>query len=323
MADRKAGPRKVVIGTAVHPMYSWFPPFDERLDALCGLLDRMAERAKQKYGGRGPDLLVLPESAVWNKSGPVPDKCAPLTGPVHDTMGAKASEHGTYIVVSMFLTDADGRHWNAAVILDRDGEVVGVYRKVFAVVGKNGVLEGGIEPGSDFPVFELDFGMVGAQICYDMMFPEGWETLARKGAELVVWPTQSPQTARTRCRALTHGYYVVSSTWRNNAGVYEPTGMIPASIREPGVLVHEIDLDYVLLQWHSELRNGQALTERFGDRIGYNYYASEDRGIFWSNDPDTPVRKMVDEMGFPIESERHEHDRRIQDQHRGGPPSVE
>jgi len=321
--DGEKGPRKVIVGTAVHPMYGWFPPMDERLDALAGGIDNMAEQAAQKYDGRHPDLVVLPESAVWGASGPAAEKCVPLDGPVLDVMGGKAREHGTNVVVSMFLRESDSDYSNAAVFLDREGQVVGIYRKVFPVVGSNGVLEGGVAAGKDFPVFDLDFGKVGAQICYDMMFDEGWPVLARKGAELVVWPTQSPQTARTRCRALRNGYYVVSSTWRNNAAVYEPTGMIAARITEPGVLVHEIDLEYALLQWDAGLREGAAMTERYGGRVGYNYYASEDRGIFWSNDPEMPIRQMVREAGFTEEQERWDHDRACQDEHRGGPPSLE
>ena len=92
--------------------------------------------------------------------------------------------------------------FNAAVLLDRRGTVAGIYRKVHpvALVGRDD-LEDGITPGSEFPVFDCDFGKLGIQICWDLTFDDGWQALADKGAELVVWPSTSPATALSAARA--------------------------------------------------------------------------------------------------------------------------
>ncbi|MCC6393036.1 MAG: hypothetical protein IT167_20725, partial [Bryobacterales bacterium] len=50
--------------------------------------------------------------------------------------------------------------------------------------------------------------------------------------------------------------------------------------------------------WSSKLKNGRAMWEAFGDRAGFRYYEDEDCGIFWSNDPRTPVRQMVRSLGL-------------------------
>jgi hypothetical protein len=93
--------------------------------------------------------------------------------------------------------------------------------------------------------------------------------------------------------------YIVSSTWRNNASVFEPTGKIAAQVRPPEqVLVHELDLSYAILPWSSKLKNGKALKERYGERIGFRYYEDEDCGIFWSNDRQIPVQQMVRALGL-------------------------
>jgi hypothetical protein len=184
--------------------------------------------------------------------------------------------------------------------VDRKGEVAGTYRKVHLVVAGDGrTMEGGSSPGRELPVFDCDFGKLAIQICYDMEFDRGWQELARKGAELIAWPTQSPQTAHPAARAMQQRCYIVSSTWRNNASVFEPTGKIVAQIRPPEqVLVQEIDLSYAILPWSSKLRNGKALQERYGEKIGFRYYEDEDCGIFWSNDPRMPVRQMVQSLGL-------------------------
>lgn len=140
----------------------------------------------------------------------------PLKGLVLEEMGEVARRNDTYVVVPMFLAEEAGEeaYSNAAVLLDRGGEVAGIYRKVHPVVARGSSdMEGGVAPGEDFPVFECDFGVLGMQICFDVCFPKGWQVLGRKGVDIVAWPTQSPQTVLPSQYAFKHGYYVVSSTW--------------------------------------------------------------------------------------------------------------
>ncbi|MCW5980071.1 MAG: carbon-nitrogen hydrolase family protein [Bryobacteraceae bacterium] len=293
-------PRKVIVGTVMQRFWVPYPGLDRRLEELTGFVDRLARQAREKYG-RGLDLAILPEAAVTGEL-PEPMKgSVPLAGPLQDAFSRKAREHGAYIVVPTFMLESDGKSCsNVAILFGRKGEVVGIYRKLhLAVASGTDSLEGGVTPGKDAPVFQCDFGKLGIQICFDIVHDYGWEELARKGAELVAWPTQSPQTARPAFRALKNRYYVVSSTWRNNASVFEPTGRIVAQIKEPEqTLVEEIDLSYALLPWSSKLQHGKALQDRYGDKVGFRYYTDEDLGIFWSNDPRIPVRTMIDSLGL-------------------------
>jgi predicted amidohydrolase len=193
------------------------------------------------------------------------------------------------------------------VLVGRNGEVVGIYRKVHLVVSlDSGTTEGGATLGNTQPVFECDFGKLGIQICYDMEFEDGWAALERRGAELVAWPTQSPQTSQPAARAREHRCYIVSSTWRNNASIFEPTGKIAAQIKPPErILVKELDLSYARLPWSSKLQNGEALRKAYGDKVGFHYYEDEDCGIFWSNDPRMTIGEMVRSIGvMELEEER-------------------
>jgi hypothetical protein len=178
-----------------------------------------------------------------------------------------------------------------------------------------------VRPGTEYNVFDLDFGRVGVQICYDVQYPEGWRHLAERGAELVLFPTQSPQVTRPGMYAATHEYWVVSATYRNNASFFEPgTGLVAARITEPKrTLVHEIDLSYVILPWSARLRNGAAFREAFGDRVGYRYSESEDCGIFWSNDPGRSIGEMARSLGLlETAKEQQARARDAQDRLRGG-----
>ncbi len=314
-------PRKVIVGTAVQGFWGDYPGLEKRLEQLGGIVDRMAEESKAKYG-RGIDLAVLPEVAVTGDKGVLTDVSAPFEGQVMEAFARKAREQHCYIVVPMYLLEDKGKKIcsNVAILVGRQGEVVGTYRKLhLAVPTGSDSMEGGMIPGKEVPVFDCDFGKVGMQICFDMEYDYGWEQLAREGAELVAWPTQSPQTAQPAFRAKQYRYYVVSSTWRNNASIFEPTGRITSQVKPPEqVLVQEIDLSYALLPWSGKLRNGEAFREKYGDRVGFRYYEAEDCGIFWSNDPSTTIGQMARSIGVAEEEDELQRIEKLY--HRAGVP---
>ncbi len=316
-------PRKVVVGTVVNSLWGEPTDPDVRLEVVCGLIDEVAAEAERKYPEDGLDLIVLPEEVLTAGSLATPaEKALPLEGRVLETFAAKAREHATYLIVPLALADdpENGVYSNAAPLIDRDGELVGVYRK-YHPVSYPGTddLEGGITPGAEFNVFDCDFGRVGIQICWDMSYGDGWAELARKGAEIVAWPTAAAQTLLPRARALENHYYIVSSTPQDNASVFEPSGLIAAQVKPPErVLVHRFDLSYMVLPWSQQLRGGKGLTELFGDRVGYHWSDTELSGTFWSNDPETTIGEMAEKLGVLEFHEEVERSRKLQEDGRPG-----
>ena len=325
---KETPPRKVVVGSLMHPMYGGSPGVEKRCQELAAFIDEMAKKAQEKFG-RGLDIAALPETAVTGgMKGTAKEISQPLEGPVLDILGAAARKNKCYVVATMYWAEdaAKTRCYNINALLDRQGKLVGIYKKVHAVdSGKADELEGGVLPGKDFPVFDLDFGRLGMQICFDMSYDDGWETLARKGAELVIWPTQSPQILGPQIRARKHRYYVLSSTWRNNISLVNPTGEVIAQATTPSsvVMVDQIDLSFALLDWQPKLGNGKAFTDKYGKGAGFRYSEAEDGGIFWSNDPNIPVMKMVRDLGLELPGVSIDRNKKLQDKLRGGPPSLE
>jgi predicted amidohydrolase len=312
-------PRKVIAGTVVQSFWEQYPGVQKRLDQLTGIVDRMQQASEKKYG-RGLDLAVLPEVAVTGEgesTGEAVDWSLRFEGPVKDAFSREARKLRCYIVVPMYLLEDSPKKIssNVAILIGRSGEVVGIYRKLhIAVDTGSDSMEHGVTPGKEVPVFDCDFGKLGIQICFDIQFDYGWAELARKGAEIVAWPTQSPQTSQPAFRAKQYHYYIVSSTWRHNASIFEPTGKITSQVKgdqgisgtekgapqppKDNVLVQELDLSYAILPWSRILKNGKALSEVYGDKVGYRYYEEEDRGIFWSNDPHITIGQMVRHLGL-------------------------
>ncbi|MCX8183478.1 MAG: carbon-nitrogen hydrolase family protein [Crenarchaeota archaeon] len=132
-------------------------------------------------------------------------------------MGRKARAAKCYIICPI-LTKRRGKIWNSAILIGRNGEIIGIYDKVHPVTSSSDytVFEGGVSPGKEALAFDLDFGRVGIQICFDIIFPESWRELAEKGVKIVFWPSAYNGGFPLQVYAYLHQYYVVSSVRSEN-----------------------------------------------------------------------------------------------------------
>lgn len=325
-------PRKVTVGTCWMSAETGYPGLEARLDRLAALVDRMAEKAAA--AGRALDIVCLNEDAnTAGSAAPLAERIETLSqaaaaphGPTVARMAEVARRHRTYLIIPHFVRVGDRLH-NSAVLLDRSGELVGRYDKLHGIEWPegSGLIEDGTTPGVAAPVWDLDFGRVGVQICFDLLYDDGWSALAGRGAEMVFWPSAYPGLQHLGYRAWRHGYFVVSSPWRPPCGIYDPTGHAMAtagdSDREP-VLVETIDLEYRLMPWKSAKDHGAALKARYGDDISIFYRDREDVWLLWSNSAEQPVARMVRDNDLEPMRPYLERMRRVQSDARGGPPLV-
>jgi predicted amidohydrolase len=158
-----------------------------------------------------------------------------IPGPTTELLAEAARRHSTNIVAGIAERSAAGQYYNSAVVLDRRGQVVGVYRKthvpLMAAPEDRATYERNyFRPGDDLPIFQLDCATLGVLICYDRHFPEAWRTLALRGAEIVAVPTGARSWNRSwrsgiweallRTMAYVNGVFVLGV---NRAGIEERT----------------------------------------------------------------------------------------------------
>lgn len=161
----------------------WGHPIDPNNDPADEAARYIATAAE-----KGADLVLFPELYLGMFRVPSPQT---------EKVAAVAREHAINVGIGCFeVTDEAGNYGNSYLLFDRQGEVVGRYFKAFQAVGgppylwppNPGDPEWMMQPGQEFPVFDLDFGRVGILTCYDGYFPEIFRILSLKGAEIILWP---------------------------------------------------------------------------------------------------------------------------------------
>lgn len=237
---RPPEPRKVRIGTVFLRPQSSSPAHN--LDLWC---QQIAEAGKLKL-----DIVCLGEAILQVGTGMQAAELAePIPGPTTRRLGEAARAANCWVVAGL-AEDRDGVLYNSAVLLNREGKVAGVYRKVHLPREE---WKQGITPGSEYPVFATDFGTIGIFICYDWFFPETTGILARAGAEVIFAPTWgntlpdhdgiADGESVFRVRARDNGVYLVPCVYDGNSMVIDPLGRIlVSSAGKSGVFWAEVDL---------------------------------------------------------------------------------
>jgi len=129
--------------------------------------------------------------------------------------------------------------FNTAVLFDRQGSLVGRYRKVHPYWSEE--VWDGITPGQDLPVFSLDVGRVAIMTCYDSWFTEVGRLLSLRGAELILFPSADYEPSLMPARAIDNRCYVVASALYGQAMVVDTLGHVVATT-EDGMVTVPVDL---------------------------------------------------------------------------------
>ena len=201
----------------------------------------------EEAGRKGCDIVCLGEGinmvgvAQGNTYAHYYDIAEPVPGPTTRRLGEVASKYKMYIVAA--IGEREGRAiYNTAVLIDRRGEVVGKYRKVYLPEME---LDDGCQPGDSYPVFDTDFGRVGIMICYDSWYVDPARALALQGAEIILLPIWGGDSTLIRARAIENHTYLASCGYDCASVIYDPWGTLLARASErPGVAITEIDLNY-------------------------------------------------------------------------------
>ena len=113
-----------------------------------------------------------------------------IPGPTTEALSALAEARQIVIVASVFERRSAGVYHNTAVIIDADGSIAGIYRKMHIPDDPLYYEKFYFTPGDlGFPSFQTRYAKVGALVCWDQWFPEGARSAALSGAQVLIYPT--------------------------------------------------------------------------------------------------------------------------------------
>jgi N-carbamoylputrescine amidase len=113
-----------------------------------------------------------------------------IPGPSTDVLCKLAKKHKIVIVASLFEKRAQGLYHNTAAIIDADGSILGVYRKMHIPDDPLYYEKFYFTPGdTGFRAWDTKYARIGVLICWDQWFPEGARLTALDGAQILFYPT--------------------------------------------------------------------------------------------------------------------------------------
>lgn len=248
-----------------------------------------------------PDICVFPElfhvAQLTGGRPPVSEAAEDGSGRVITPFQDFAKKNHCYLICPIYTTE-NNKYYNAAMLIDRNGKIMGEYRKIHPTAGE---VEKGISPGPvDPPVFNTDFGTIGVQICYDIEWYAGWNSLVEKGAEIIFWPSAFAGGKKVNFKAMSNQVAIVSSTRKNTTKICDVTGNEVATSgnwSRWGVC-SKLNLEKAVLHsWPGSLKF-RDIQRKYGRKVNCYSLSEEEFSVIESLSPEIKVKDVLAEFGL-------------------------
>jgi N-carbamoylputrescine amidase len=113
-----------------------------------------------------------------------------IPGPTTDAFCRLAKKNKVVVIASLFEKRADGIYHNTAAVIDADGSLLGIYRKMHIPDDPLFYEKFYFTPGdTGFRAWQTRHGKIGVLICWDQWYPEAARLTALQGAQILFYPT--------------------------------------------------------------------------------------------------------------------------------------
>ena len=187
---------------------------------------------------------------------------------VQDFFASVSKENQCYIAFGT-KHELDGVWLNSCVVLDRKGNVAGMYHKNFPTVGEMNE----IKPSDETPIIECDFGRVASAICFDLNFDELRDRYAALKPDIILFPSMYhggvvQASWAYECRA----YFVCSFGFLTGPSeIRNPLGEVVAtSTNYYNYAVATVNLDRKMAHLDENWGKLTALKKKYGDKVIIN-----------------------------------------------------
>ncbi len=156
---------------------------------------RRATEAVRQAAGQGAQVVCLPELFrtqyfCQREDAALFDLAEPVPGPTTQHLAEVARQSQVVVIASVFERRAPGVYHNTAAVLDADGTLRGIYRKMHIPDDPLYYEKFYFTPGDlGFKAFDTPYGKIGTLVCWDQWYPEGARLTAMQGAQVLFYPT--------------------------------------------------------------------------------------------------------------------------------------
>lgn len=157
-------------------------------------INKLRDKIKS-LANEGAELIVMQElhNGLYfcqTEDTDVFEQAETIPGPSTNLFGELAKELGVVIVISIFEKRAAGLYHNTAVVMEKDGTIAGMYRKMHIPDDPAYYEKFYFTPGDlGFHPIDTSVGRLGVLVCWDQWYPEAARLMAMSGAELLIYPT--------------------------------------------------------------------------------------------------------------------------------------
>lgn len=216
-----------------------------------------------------PDIIVLPEVCDRPANFPrdkIMDYYKARGTQILDYFKDIARKNRCYIAYSAVMEDDKGIWRNSTRIIDRNGNIAGIYHKNHLVIEENTVL--GLAYGTEAPLIKCDFGTVGCAICFDLNFDQLRLKYVEKRPEILIFCSAFHGGLMQRYWAYSLRAYFVGATATRPGTIISPVGDIIASTTNyTSYVTATINLDYCVAHIDYNWEKFKALKKKYGEGV--------------------------------------------------------
>jgi predicted amidohydrolase len=270
------------------------------LDRLLAETERYITRAARM----GAELVAFPEAYPQLGTPAVFHHAEPVEAGTLPRVQELARQHKLYLVWPRIEYAPDrGGIRNTAILIGRDGAVIGRYDKMFPTDTE--MAQGAI-PGTDLPTYETDFGRLAMLICFDLNFPEVHERLVAGRPDIAVFSSMYRGGLQAQALAFELGAFVVTSISAELGQVIDRCGRVLKESTYETLAVAPINTNSVALHMDRNWDKMDAMLAKYGPELTFDYHTREAYYIIESTG-ERDIAELVRE--FELESFRDYFDR--------------
>jgi Carbon-nitrogen hydrolase len=249
-----------------------------------------------------PDLIVLPEACEMAVGALTLEEhladCGTRDARLLMCFADLAKEHRCWITLPTYRKDGEGRHRNSVRLIDRSGEVAGVYDKTYPTIEE---IEAGVVPGGEPEVIDTEFGRAACLICFDLNFEELRRHYAAQRPDLILFCSMyhgghAQQAWAYRCRA-----HLVSAISQLPSGVMSPVGEVLATTTNyTPCSTTRVNLDCCVAHLDLNAQKLSALKQKYGPEVDIHDPGLLGSVLITSRSKDHSARQMAEKSGIEL-----------------------